>query len=47
MAPSTLTLMGLVRHMAEVERSWYRRVLADEDADPIHYSDENPDGEFC
>ncbi|MET8818250.1 DinB family protein [Streptomyces sp. WAC04189] len=45
-APSTLSLMGLVRHMAEVERSWYRRVLADEDADPIYYTDEDPDGDF-
>jgi uncharacterized damage-inducible protein DinB len=45
-APSTLSLMGLVRHMAEVERSWYRRVLAAEDAGPIYYSDEDPDGEF-
>jgi hypothetical protein len=23
-APSTLTLLGLVRHMAEVEREWFR-----------------------
>ncbi|CAM5550126.1 DinB family protein OS=Streptomyces tendae OX=1932 GN=GUR47_30310 PE=4 SV=1 [Streptomyces tendae] len=45
-APSTLSLMGLVRHMAEVERSWYRRVLVAEDAGPIYYSDEDPDGEF-
>ncbi|MFD0250719.1 DinB family protein [Streptomyces sp. NPDC127113] len=45
-SPSGLTLMGLVRHMAEVERSWYRRVLAAEDAGPIYYSDANPDGEF-
>ncbi|MEW2446728.1 DinB family protein [Streptomyces parvulus] len=45
-SPSGLTLMGLVRHMAEVERSWYRRVLAAEDAGPIHYSDEDPDGDF-
>lgn len=45
-APSTLSLMGLVRHMAEVERSWYRRVLAAEDAGPIYYSDEDPEGEF-
>ncbi|MFE2047899.1 DinB family protein [Streptomyces sp. NPDC059459] len=45
-APSNLSLMGLVRHAAETERSWYRRVLADEDAGPIHYSDEDPDGEF-
>ena len=28
MPPSTLTLMGLVRHMAEVERHWFRRVIA-------------------
>jgi uncharacterized damage-inducible protein DinB len=44
--PSTLSLMGLVRHMAEVERSWFRRVLADEDAGPIYYSETDPDGEF-
>lgn len=44
--PSGLSLMGLVRHMAETERSWYRRVLAAEDAGPIHYSDEDPDGDF-
>ncbi|MGW2568001.1 DinB family protein [Streptomyces sp. NPDC001537] len=44
--PSSLSLMGLVRHMAEVERSWYRRVLADEDAGPIYFTDEDPDGDF-
>ena len=27
MPPSTLSLLGLVRHMAEVERTWFRRVL--------------------
>lgn len=27
MPPSTLSLLGLVRHMAEVERHWFRRVL--------------------
>ncbi|MFF2087105.1 DinB family protein [Nocardia sp. NPDC058176] len=35
-APSTLTLLGLVQHMAEVERNWFRRVLAGESAPPIH-----------
>jgi uncharacterized damage-inducible protein DinB len=30
--PSTLSLLGLVRHMAEVERSWTRRVMRGEDA---------------
>jgi uncharacterized damage-inducible protein DinB len=45
-APSELSLMGLVRHMAEVERHWFRRVLAGEDAGPLYYGDEDPDGEF-
>ncbi|MDJ0379505.1 DinB family protein [Streptomyces sp. G-G2] len=36
--PSTLTLLGLVRHMAEVERQWFRRVLAAEDV-PLVWSD--------
>ncbi|MFJ9903509.1 DinB family protein [Streptomyces sp. NPDC101152] len=45
--PSTLSLMGLVRHMAEVERSWFRRVFADEDAPPLYYAyEDDPDGEF-
>ena len=29
--PSTLSLLGLVRHLAEVERSWTRRVMLGED----------------
>jgi uncharacterized damage-inducible protein DinB len=44
--PSTMSLLGLVRHMAEVERNWFRRVLEGEDAGPIFYSDEFPDGDF-
>jgi uncharacterized damage-inducible protein DinB len=31
MPPSTLSLLGLVRHMAEVERTWFRRVINRED----------------
>lgn len=31
MPPSTLSLLGLVRHMAEVERHWFRRVMNGED----------------
>ncbi|GAA2456282.1 DinB family protein [Streptomyces glaucus] len=45
-APSELSLMGLVRHMAEVERTWFRKVLVGDDPGPIHYSDDDPDGEF-
>ncbi|MEU9320957.1 DinB family protein [Streptomyces sp. NPDC048295] len=43
--PSDLTLLGLVRHLAEVERSWFRRVLNDEVAPP-HWPGPNP-GEFA
>lgn len=38
MPPSTLTLLGLVRHMAEVERNWFRRVINGEDV-PHVWSD--------
>ncbi|PWU57472.1 Mini-circle protein [Micromonospora sp. S4605] len=38
MPPSTLTLLGLVRHMAEVERTWFRRVINGEDI-PLVWSD--------
>ncbi|MFC4003605.1 DinB family protein [Prauserella oleivorans] len=31
MPPSMLTLLGLVRHLAEVERTWFRRVVNGED----------------
>ncbi len=44
--PSDMTLMGLVRHMAEVERHWFRRVLAGEDAPPIYYTEDDPDLDF-
>src|ERR1700676_4598417 len=32
---SLLSLHGLVRHMAEVERGWFRRTLLEEDVPPI------------
>ena len=38
MPPSTLSLLGLVRHLAEVERAWFRRVFEDNDA-PMVWSD--------
>jgi uncharacterized damage-inducible protein DinB len=44
--PSTLSLLGLVRHMADVERNWFRRVFAGEEAPPLYYSDQDPDGDF-
>ncbi|SNR34146.1 Protein of unknown function [Blastococcus mobilis] len=42
MPPSRLSLLGLVRHMAEVERSWFRRVVDGQDV-PLVWS---ADGDF-
>ena len=39
--PSTLTLLGLVRQLAEVERTWFRRVMADEDIGMVWSEVEN------
>ncbi|MEV0489474.1 DinB family protein [Streptomyces atratus] len=40
--PAPNSLLGLVQHMAEVERNWFRRVLAEEDAPPIFAPDADP-----
>jgi uncharacterized damage-inducible protein DinB len=44
--PSTLSLLGLVRHMADVELSWFRKILAGEDVGYYYSSDEDIDGDF-
>ena len=44
--PSTLSLLGLVRHMADVERGWFRRTLAGEDVADRYSTDTDPDGDF-
>jgi hypothetical protein len=45
-APSTLSLLGLVRHMSDGEVQWFRQTLAGEDA-AFHYStDANANGDF-
>ncbi len=38
MPPSSLSLLGLIRHMAEVERNWFRRVINGEDI-PLVWSE--------
>jgi uncharacterized damage-inducible protein DinB len=43
---SSLSLLGLVRHMTEVERGWFRRRVAGEDAGFLYSSEADPDGEF-
>jgi hypothetical protein len=44
---STLSLLGLVRHMAEVERGWFRiRFAGQADLGHLYCTDEFPDGDF-
>jgi uncharacterized damage-inducible protein DinB len=45
-SPSTLSLLGLVRHMAEVERWWFRRRYAAEEIGTLFCPDSSPDGDF-
>jgi uncharacterized damage-inducible protein DinB len=44
--PSSLSLLGLVRHMAEVERNWFRRCFEGADAPPLFFTETNPDGDI-
>ena len=43
--PSTMSLLGLLRHLAQVEHSWFRRVLQDQPQLPRLYGEE-PDLDF-
>ncbi|MCA2216558.1 DinB family protein [Jidongwangia harbinensis] len=45
--PSTMSLLGLIRHMAGVEHSWFRRTLqGDRDTPRPFWSAEQPDVDF-
>ena len=45
--PSTLSLLGLVRHLAKVEHSWFRRVLGKQPELPrLYWSEEDRDLDF-
>jgi len=44
--PSSLSLLGLVRHMAEVERSWFRRRFAGLDVPKRYQTEADPDADF-
>ncbi|MFG1639303.1 DinB family protein [Amycolatopsis sp. NPDC049252] len=45
-SPSTLSLHGLVRHLAAVERWWFQLQFAGEDVPNLYHSDDDPDLEF-
>ncbi|SFD09109.1 DinB family protein [Streptomyces aidingensis] len=44
--PANLTLLGLVRHMAEVERNWFQRVLGESPVPGLYISRERMDRDF-
>lgn len=44
--PSGLSLLGLVRHLAECERGWFRIAAVGERLDYLYCSESNPDGDF-
>ncbi len=44
--PSTMSLLGLLRHMTEVERWWFTYQLGGGGNEPLYWSDEHPDGDF-
>jgi hypothetical protein len=44
--PSTMSLLGLVRHLAEVERATFRVTLARQDVPRLYTSKSDPDADF-
>ena len=44
--PSTLSLLGLVRHLAGVEHSWFQRVLQGHDVPRLYRSADDRDEDF-
>ncbi|MEU5010538.1 DinB family protein [Streptomyces sp. NPDC021749] len=44
--PSTLTLLGLVRHLTDVERTWFRQRFLGEQIPDVHITEENLDADF-
>jgi Protein of unknown function (DUF664) len=44
--PSLLSLLGLVRHMSDVERGWFRLHAAHEDLPFAYSTDDEPDADF-
>ena len=44
--PSTLSLLGLLRHMTDVERYWFQSVFAGTDWTPLYWTQANEDADF-
>jgi uncharacterized damage-inducible protein DinB len=44
--PSTMSLLGLLRHVAEVERAWFHRRFAGLDISKRYQTEADPDADF-
>ena len=44
--PSTMSLLGLVRHLAQVEHHWFQRVLQGKDEPRLYRAEDQPDLDF-
>ena len=44
--PSTMSLLGMVRHLAEMERRTFREMMAGQDAPRLYCSETDRDGDF-
>jgi len=44
--PSSLSLLGLVRHLADVEHTWARRCLESRDLPRLYVTDDDPEADF-
>lgn len=44
--PSGMSLHGLLRHLAAVERWWFRQQFAGEDVPDLYYTDDAPNDDF-
>jgi hypothetical protein len=44
--PSTMSLLGIVRHLAEMERATFRVLMSGQDVPRLFCSETDPDGDF-
>ncbi|CAM3308606.1 Mini-circle protein [Stackebrandtia soli] len=44
--PSTMSLLGIVRHMADVEHSWMRRIMDGQDIPRLYFDPEDRDADW-
>jgi uncharacterized damage-inducible protein DinB len=45
--PSSLSLLGLVRHMSDTERGWVRQFCRGEQVPDLYYRSDTPDADFA